>query len=83
MSPFYLLKLLPPFLTVKYEATIYENMTPALIQRGSRIWLSYVGRHRELVLYERAETDEELEAAVLDYSKRLQYLEVFEADILF
>lgn len=83
MSPFDLLNLLPPFLTVKHKGTIYENMTPALIQRGSRIWLSYVGWHRELVLYERAASDEELEATVLDYSKRLKDLEVFEADILF
>ncbi len=83
MSPFDLLQLLPPYLDVKHNGVIYERMVPALTMRGSKIWLCYVGVGQELVLYERAETEEELEAAVLDYSERLKNLDVFETDTLF
>jgi len=78
-----LLHLLPHELTVKYRGRIYDMMTPALIVRGSRVWLSYVGHKKELILAERLDDDEEIEFFIRKYAEELKGVEVYETKKLF
>jgi hypothetical protein len=54
---------------------------PAFIQRGSKIWISYLCGKKEFVFYERIDDQEELEACVKTLADRLKispYLNVYE-----
>lgn len=50
---------------------------------GGQIWLSYGVENMDCVLYERADTEKELEQAVLDISTDLAGIEAIEVDSVF
>lgn len=77
MTTFELLHSLPPFLTIKHRGWTYENLTPAFILNGSKIWLCYVGDGQQFTFYERIEDQDELEDYVATLAEELRGVEVY------
>lgn len=83
MHIFKLIEKLPAWLDVEYRGRIYKNMELALIVRGSRLWLSYIGHGFELCFYERIDNYAELKRFVHLLSSELRDVKVYKAKKLF
>lgn len=83
MTIFDHLSTLPQSVDILCQGIVYPNMIPAVFIRGSKLWLSYIGHGKELVMYERAENEEELISAIAEAVEELSGEGPFQFDKLF
>ena len=83
MTIFDHLSTLPQSVDILCQGVVYPNMTPAVFIRGSKLWLSYIGHGKELVMHERAEDEEELVSAIAETVEALSKEGPFRAEKLF
>lgn len=83
MTIFDHLSTLPQQVDVLCQGVVYPNMTPAVLIRGSKLWISYIGHGKELVMYERAENQEELIGAIAETVEELSGEGPFRVEKLF